>query len=133
MNMFARLRDSKKCYENLIALFKKSTLDNLFDNHPPFQIDGNFGSTAALGEMILQADGSSVILLPALPEQFSKGSIREIRVPGGAMYSLWWENGELKEFSVKAGRAIYHAVVKYRDKKFVLDMALGECAHFEIY
>ncbi len=133
MNMFARLRDKEKCYENLIALFKKSTLDNLFDNHPPFQIDGNFGSTAAIGEMLLQTEGNNVILLPSLPDEFSEGSIKDIRVPGGASFTLIWRDGSLKEFSVTAGRAVYHAVVKYRDKKFVLDMALGECAHFEIY
>ena len=133
MNMYARLRDSEKCYENLVALFKQSTLGNLFDNHPPFQIDGNFGSIAAIGEMILQAEGENVVLLPALPEKFAKGSIKGIRVPGGAVFSLIWNEEGLREFSVSAGRNEYHANVTYKNKKFKLDMELGECAHFEIY
>lgn len=133
MNMFARLYNGKKCYENLIALFKHSTLDNLFDNHPPFQIDGNFGSIAAIGEMLLQAYADKIILLPALPEEFGDGSIEGLRVPGGAIINLTWKKGRLTEYSVVSNRDDFHADVKYGDKNFKLDMAKGECAHFEIY
>ncbi len=133
MNMYARLWEKAKVYENLIALFKKSTLDNLFDNHPPFQIDGNFGSIAAIGEMLLQAHDSEVFLLPALPDQLGSGSIKNLYAPGGAVYTLNWKDGELTDFSVKATNYDYHANVTYKSKKFKLDMAKGEEAHFEIY
>lgn len=133
MNMFARLRDKDKVYENLIALFKKSTLNNLFDNHPPFQIDGNFGSIAAIGEMLLQANDDRVVLLPALPEQLGCGKFRHLFAPGGAVYSLVWKEGKLTEFSVKAEKSDYHTTVIYKNKKFKLDMAKGEVANFEIY
>lgn len=133
MNMYARLWDSDKVYENLIALFKKSTLNNLFDNHPPFQIDGNFGSIAALGEMLVQANDDRVVLLPALPKRLGDGSFDNICVPGGAAFSLKWKNGKLTEFSAKAVLCDYHTMVVYKNKKFKLDMVKGEVANFEIY
>lgn len=133
MNMFARLWDKDKVYENLIALFKKSTLNNLFDNHPPFQIDGNFGSIAAMGEMLVQSNDNRVILLPALPDAFDCGRFNNLCVPGGAVYSLAWKDNKLTEFSVKADKCDYHTTVVYKNKKFKLDMAKGEVANFEIY
>ncbi len=133
MNMYARLWNGEEVYKNLIALFKNSTLDNLFDNHPPFQIDGNFGSIAAIGEMLLQTDGTEIYLLPALPEAMGNGSFMGLYAPDGGVYSLSFKNGKLNEFSVEALNETYHAVVNYLDKRFKLDMVKGEIAHFEIY
>lgn len=133
MNMYARLWEKDKVYENLIELLKESTLNNLLDNHPPFQIDGNFGSIAALGETIIQADDDRVILLPALPKQLGDGMFKDFHVPGGALYSLSWRDGKLVEFSVKAENSDYHTIVIYKNKKFKLDMVKGEVANFEIY
>ncbi|MCR4840207.1 MAG: glycoside hydrolase N-terminal domain-containing protein [Lachnospiraceae bacterium] len=132
MNMFARLCDKEKCYENLVALLKKSTLTNLFDNHPPFQIDGNFGSIAAIGEMILQADGDDVYLLPSLPKELGDGSIRGIYVPGKSFFNLSWKNGELTEFTVNTNAALYKAKVHYSDKVMDILIKNGESAHFDI-
>ena len=132
MNMFARLHDKDKCYENLVALLKKSTLDNLFDNHPPFQIDGNFGSIAAIGEMILQADGDEVYLLPALPDEMGNGSINGIYVPGKAYFSMEWKDSKLVSFIVKTNAENYKAHVHYLDKVYEVSITNGEVAYFDI-
>lgn len=133
MNMYARLWDGEKTYENLLELFKRSTLGNLFDNHPPFQIDGNFGSVAAIGEMLLQSNSNRIVLLPALPKEWPEGRIDGIYARGGARFRLSWKDGRLQAFTAKAVYADFHETVQYGEKFFKLDMQQGEEASFEIY
>lgn len=111
MNHYAKLWDGEKAYENLRQLLIKSTLKNLFDNHPPFQIDGNFGSIAAMTEMLVQSNADRIVLLPALPSAWKSGSIRGVCVRCGAKMNIYWENGILSRAEICAKRNMTRKIV----------------------
>ena len=130
VNFYARLGNGEKAWENLNRLWTKSTFCNLMDNHPMgpgyvFQIDGNFGATAAIAEMLVQSDEDRVKLLPALPKQWQDGSVRGLTVVGGVRIDLSWKDGKLAECAAVSSRDV-EMVFQYGSERKVCGLEAGK-------
>ena len=101
------------------------TYPNLFDAHPPFQIDGNFGGTAGVCEMLMQCDGETMHLLPALPKEWPAGEIKGIKARGNYEIDLVWNNGKVSKVSITSKNA-GNLTVKYNGKLKALSFKAGE-------
>jgi alpha-L-fucosidase 2 len=112
--LFARLGDPQRARYMLRGLLRHNTLPNLFCDHPPFQMDGNFGVTGAIAEMLLQSHEGIVHLLPALPAEWADGSFSGLRARGGYTVSCTWRGGRVTKFEVKAEGAPKGKKVKVR-------------------
>jgi len=139
INFWARLKDAQHTYTMIKMLLRPASkaggsYPNLFDAHPPFQIDGNFGGAAGIGEMLLQSHTTFVDILPALPEELSQGNVRGLKARGNFEIDLSWDDHRLVQVSVRsrAGKALklrYNGKVveipTKKNKTYTFDTALN--------
>lgn len=123
--LWARLRNPEHAYNNLKILITSSTLPNMFDLCPPFQIDGNLGGPAAITEMLVQSTPDEITILPALPQQWASGSLRGIRVRGGGKVDIAWQQGRLINFTLQSNHATRYRV-RYGDRSVAVQLSAGK-------
>ncbi|WP_291778380.1 glycoside hydrolase family 95 protein [Cecembia sp.] len=131
INFSARLHDGEMAHEHIQKLIQQSLYPNLFDAHPPFQIDGNFGYTAAIAEMLLQSHDGFIHLLPALPKTWQNGKVSGLKARGNFLVNMEWKDGELMTASISApigGKAF----LKHKGNLLEIDLGKGETFEFSL-
>jgi alpha-L-fucosidase 2 len=126
INFYARLLNGNEAGKQVQSLLQKSTLISLLSTHPPFQIDGNFGGSAGIAEMLLQSQNNEIHVLPALPETWPSGSIKGLCGRGGYSVDITWNKGNLTSLVVKAAKAGKYTI-RYKNK--VVQKQLGKGAN----
>ena len=121
INFWARLLDGEHAYKMLAEALRGNTYPNLFNAHPPFQIDGNFGATSGIAEMLLQSNGNEIEILPALPSAFADGKVSGLRARGGFVVSIEWKDGRMNTTEIKS---LLGNDIKFRYKDQVIDLKL---------
>ena len=122
LNLWARLREGDHAHSVLtMLLHPERTYPNLFDAHPPFQIDGNFGGTSGIAEMLLQSWGDTIHLLPALPSAWPDGSVSGLRVRGACTVDLAWRAGTLVAATFRSDKGGRYRLA-YGEKNIELDL-----------
>lgn len=125
LNQWARLHDGNHAYMLYGNLLKNGTLDNLWDTHAPFQIDGNFGGTAGVTEMLMQSHMGFVHLLPALPDAWNSGSVKGLRARGNFVVDIFWKDGKLEYAEIHSGSG-GECKVRYGEQTKVLKTQKGK-------
>ena len=133
INLWARLQNGERAYDaiksilayypsdrNEVKLAGGGTYPNLFDACPPFQIDGNFGATAGIAEMLMQSHDDEILLLPALPAEWPTGSVKGLKARGNLTVDISWENGKLKKATINPTKAI-NKQIKYGNKTWQIN------------
>jgi len=125
ISQYARLADAEQAKHSLDVMLAKSTSPNLFGQHPPFQMDANFGTTAGIAEMLLQNHSTEIILLPALPKEWRKGSVSGLRARGGFTVDMSWDNGSLTSAKIVSEFG-GECQIRYQDKVLLINTEAGQ-------